>query len=625
MAQRSPLQIILLVLPFFIYAIVLMLPIPPAVGLAMRCNPAIALPVLLLVLYPIYRLAGWGAACASLGATLVLFALPLSGLWNSAVSEYPVLMGGLFPLTDGSNYYVDARRLLEGGRFDAVSSGRPLFAGVLAVLLGLTQQNLQLSLAIVVALVAIACFLLAREVQQSHGVLAGLAVIATLFLFYRRFAGSAWTESLGLALGAIAVALLWRSAHQTQRYLFVAGLFLLTLALNARAGAFFVLPALALWGSWFFRGKRRVSGAIALSSVAAIGLGFFLNHLVLTHIGRADVSFSNFSFTIYAQVVGSKDWRQVGIDYPDVLKLDQPAITYEIYRLAWNEFQSNPLRLFASFAEALATYLSPTPYGLFGFVSTYGITVASIFILVVIYLLGVVGLMRCLRQPYKPCHSLLVAAGVGILASIPFAPPWMDGVPSAIRAYAATLPISALLPALGVAALSDRLPQHYHLPSQPLQKVPVTLVFGACLAFLSICGPLAVKALSHLPALTTVPCSSNQEAVHIRFSPGSVVNLVDDSTQSQTHLPNVRVGDFRPGATETVQILANRRSLVTDETQEIANLGSGHTIMDALDLQTRQRLWVVFQSAQRPVRTGIVQVCGQRRNQVLYVDLFHLK
>ncbi|HEY9625329.1 MAG TPA: hypothetical protein V6C78_33725 [Crinalium sp.] len=619
--SRSPVQLLFLILPFLIYAIVLWLPIPLAIGLGMRYSPAIALPVLLLLLYPVYRLSGWRATWVSLAMTLVLFALPLSGLWNSAASEYPVLMGGLFPLTDGSNYYVDARRLLEGGRFDAVSSGRPLFAGVFAVLLGLTQQNVQLSLAIVVAIVAIACFLLAREVQQSHGVLAGLAVMATLFLFYRRFAGSAWTESLGLTLGAIATALLWRSAHQKQRYWFVSGLFLLTLALNARAGAFFVLPVLGLWGSWFFRGKRRVSVAIALGSMAAIGLGFFLNYLVLSHVGRADVAFSNLSFTIYAQVVGSKDWRQVGIDYPEVLKLDQPEITYRIYELAWQEFLKHPLRLFGSFIEALATYLSPTPYGLFGFVSTYGITIASVLVIVLIYAISLVGLVRCLRDYKTPCHSLLIATGLGILCSIPLAPPWMDGVPSSLRAYAATLPFSALLPALGIAGLGDR-PLDYpkRQPFHARSPIPVTFLFGVFLVLLSIAGPLVTKALSHPPSLVEKSCPAEQQSVYTRFSPGSWVQLVEDTDAVQTHLPMVRVGDFRPGTNAVVQTLANRRSLVTDETREIANLSAGYTVIDALNLQTHRRLWVVMKSDKRPQKTGMIQVCGHLQNNVLYAD-----
>ena len=64
------------------------------------------------------------------------------------------------------------------------------------------------------------------------------------------------------------MALLWQAAGERRLFWALAGLFLTSLALNARAGAFLALPALALWLGWLRRGQRRFSLA-ALSCYGA--------------------------------------------------------------------------------------------------------------------------------------------------------------------------------------------------------------------------------------------------------------------------------------------------------------------------------------------------------------------
>src|SRR5262249_34432527 len=122
-----------------------------------------------LLLYLVYRWPGWLGTLGSLTATLGLFSLPLLALW-SHVGIHGSAVGGLLPFSDASGYYYDARRLLDG-HLMGWSARRPLFPSVLATLLGLTGQNLQVTLAILVGLNAVACFLLAHEIKASHGTL----------------------------------------------------------------------------------------------------------------------------------------------------------------------------------------------------------------------------------------------------------------------------------------------------------------------------------------------------------------------------------------------------------------------------------------------------------------------
>ncbi len=249
--QRSLYPLTSITIPLLIYAAVLIVGVPTEISLAVRHGFTSILVAIILLFYLLYRQSGWTGTLASLSLTLILFALPLSAMWNSGFSDGSII-GGLLPLNDPNAYSWEAGRLLEGENFTAWGSRRPLFTGMLASLLGLTQQNLQVTLAILVAITAISCFLLAREIQHQHGIAAGILVLTILFLFYRNYIGKLLTENLGLALGAVGFALLWRGAGQKQIDNCLLGILLLTLALNARAGAFFILPAIILWSKSLF-------------------------------------------------------------------------------------------------------------------------------------------------------------------------------------------------------------------------------------------------------------------------------------------------------------------------------------------------------------------------------------
>jgi len=608
-----------LVAPFALYAAVLMLPLPPQIGLTVRYKP-LAATLLIFLLYPIYCRSGRVAASASLTLTLVLFALPLIGLWNSGMSEFPAIVSGLFPSIDALYYYEDARRLLEGEPFGMISSGRPLFAGLLAVILGLTGQNLQGAIAILVALVAIAVFLLSREVQRTHGTLAALMVVSVLFLFYRRFNGTVLTENLGLVLGTVSFAVLWRSVYPRKISLFLLGLLLLTLALNARAGAFLVLPVLAGWAGWYFREASPVSLRVIGYSFGAIFLGFGLNHLVLTVVGDPTLSFSNFSYVLYASVVGSKQWWQVRLDHPHVLELPLAEVTGEIYRLAFAAFRENPLIFARTSLEAWAKYLSPTIEGSFQFIQIYERSLIDKLLTYIVYGFSLLGLFQCYRQRQKPAYSLLLAIGLGVMLSLPFVPPWIGGT-GTTRTYAATLPISALLPAVGLAfvATSFRLDGRSPLPEQSFSKKALP-IFGLLLALACVFGPMSIKAMAQPPQFEPVACPTNADRAYIRITPGSLLHIVPRDSRP-THLPYIQVTDLRQGVKRVRQILQRRASTYLEhEVETLSVLKPRNTVMDALDLGTQRRLLIVVDTAQIPQHSNMVQVCGRLQENLLMAD-----
>jgi hypothetical protein len=594
MVQRSLYPIACITISLLIYAAVLSVDVPNKVGLAARYGFASVVVAIALLLYPAYRLSGWIGTLASLSLTLILFALPLVGLWNNAVSaEFTI--GGLLPWSDASGYYWDAKQLLEGGTFSDFSSRRPLFPGLLAVLLGLTQQNLQLTLAILLAITAISCYFAAREVQRSHGTAASLLVITILFLFYRRYIGWTSTEHLGLALGAVGFAILWRGAWQRQINYCLLGILLLTLALNARAGALFILPFIILWGAWSFRGTARFSWRFLIGGASVVLLGFILNSILLKIIGSPQgMAFSNFSYTLYGLIVGS-NWTQVRVDHPELKALVEPELSRKIYALAFEAIRAHPFGLVTGSLRAWKQFIFDNY--VFSFISNLKANFA-------LQLLSFVAAIACYRQRKEPNSSLILMASLGILASVPFAPPWDADT---MRVYAATMPFTAILPALGLAFILNKRKE------QPLGQVPIPEKSSPYLFILSLIfavfvfvAPITIKVLSRPPQFAKISCPDGKDAIYLRISWGDFINLVADNSISKTHLPDVRLSDFRTG------MLVVPSYIEPDIVEELTGLSASNTLVNMFNFKDLDKPnWLIAKSSMLSTHRGIVGVCGK--------------
>ena len=186
-------------------------------SLSARTGFNFAVLLLFLFLYLSFRLQGWVGRALSLTVTLALFALGLAGLWAIGQTQSTVL-SGIVPLYDAADYYTDALRLLAGQDLSDFSGRRPLFAGFLSVLLWLTGQNLMAALGLLALITAVACYIAAREIQATHGPEVAVFVLIILFLFYRHHSGTVMSENLGVPLGVLGFALMWRVPHKRKAY-----------------------------------------------------------------------------------------------------------------------------------------------------------------------------------------------------------------------------------------------------------------------------------------------------------------------------------------------------------------------------------------------------------------------
>src|SRR5207245_2122455 len=372
--------------------------------------------------------------------------LPVASLWFTGKTTY-FHLGGPLPWSDSAGYYFGGRHLLNEGYLDMWNMRRPLNAGFFAARLWLVNQDLQLALVLQAWIAAVACFLAAREVARSHGTASGVLLFALLYEFARPYLGITLSESLGLSFGCLGFALLWAAGRHERPWSLVAlGMMFLTLGLNVRAGAFFVLPALLLWALLTFRPCGSFGWRPAGWGLAGLGAGFFFNYVLIGVLGsNTNMLHSNFAYVLYGLALGGKSWLQIYVDHPEVkAMLDQHGervVAQYIYGLAFQEFLNDPKLFFLAYWDGLKLYwpnvfffVEETGYyetGLFGHEGTLSdVHLVRMFQILSFFPLGFL-LLRAWDQR-------LLQLGLVVVAIFASAPLLIRG--GGYRVFAATLP-----------------------------------------------------------------------------------------------------------------------------------------------------------------------------------------
>jgi hypothetical protein len=459
----------------------------------------VLLPVVVAGIFAALDRASGRARFAALVAVSQLFLLAfLVHLWTLGYEGRNAVFGGILPWSDSQGFYSDALRLVHGERFSPASSRRPLYAGLLAILLWIFEGNLRLSLLAVTMVSGFAIAIAAFEVWRTARWQGAVIVYLVLLFFERRFTGFIQSEHFGLPLGAWGFAALWRAnsmrdsgsaidaaAERHDRdgiqpeWLVWSGIFATTLGLLARAGAFFVLPALAWWAARAFpmSGRYgRVKSLLASASAASIAVG--INRWVFDRVATG-AGFSDYPAIGYGLIHG-EDFTYLTAQHPYLASLGTLQRVSESWRILEREAWHHPFLLLVGLCRSeLELFVSP--YGIFSYVWTnpddhvledgptmhrviaeHGIlgplghwrdtlgTLSLVNSLVMailgILLVGAViaSLIRLLRRRTEGAPSLLRSAAAGVLASAPFTPPWIT---SGVQIQTVTLAFVAALPA----------------------------------------------------------------------------------------------------------------------------------------------------------------------------------
>jgi hypothetical protein len=529
------------------------------------------------------RLAGPAATSACITAFLV----PLFGAWargtRPPVTVAGITVAGIVPYSDGVLWFGGAERLLFDGSVDDFGAKRPLNPALFAVRLALTHLDLRLALVLQALLLGAACCLLARVVARHLGPAAALALLAGIFGFAGYFAATTYTEPLGVTFGALAAAALWTALVDRNPRLFAGGLFLLSVALGVRAGAFAVLVLVPLWLAWSSRpARRRVAWPVLGLGVAAVVAGLAVNPAASVATGGSPANlYSNSTYLVYGLAMGypgwdstPDSWGRVLTDHPEVLALDDAQRAVAVRRLAVQAVRDYPARFAASLARSELNYLReaarravPVPdararrglqvaavllaalalhrrreEGWPALLVDAGLFGATVLCLPALLLWGGLSglpgwlggavalvaywafLLRGSGHQPGPGHApFLLVVMAGVLASLP-----LIGTDTA-RVLAATVPLMALLPALAVAVLArgrdgDRPPVAPAVPVDHRRWTPVGA--GVALVVVALVGAPLAAATTDRPAVERKTCPDGSAAQAILG--GVSVRIVED-------------------------------------------------------------------------------------------------
>jgi hypothetical protein len=472
----------------------------------------------ILVLYGLsFRLQGKSGWFVSLTITVLLFVAPLLNMLHTGYSNTAVIASFL-PYKDGFNYYNGARTLLSGypiayGWNDIF---RPLFPGILAFCLSITGNNLLLSLSMINLSMGFGCLMAAKQTNEVFDSWPAALFMALMTIYSRRFVGYTWTEIPGVFLGCISFILLLRGAKNHKLFDISLGAIILVLALSTRAGAFVILPFIALWAGFSFKKTKQYN----LKSFAVVSVSIFIVFMMANYViprvltASGNTTFGNFAYTLYGQAKGGAGWHQ------SIEELQTADTTY-IMQEAIKLILRYPLGIIIGTVKAFRDFFTPNINGIFNLINTKSIGL-NIFFWASNTVLMILGIIYCIRSVRKPIFSLILICLIGLLFSIPFVPPISNGN----RLYAGSIPFFFVIPVIGLMRLIKRNTLNRIEPEIKDGAANMYLrAFSIGLIILVLIPPILIKTLGKPPNYQQIKCPDSQIPFAIQIYNGGFVDI----------------------------------------------------------------------------------------------------
>jgi hypothetical protein len=481
-------------------------------------------------------LEAWGLPLAVLA-----FLMPLCAAWElqpgSGNTAFAALFGRI-PWGDAHGHFEGAQRLLAEGAFPPFSGRRPLNAAWLAVRLALTGGHLPAALALQAVLLGAAAFAAARAIGVERGAGAALAFFGLLLGLTSDYLPSAATEPLGVTLACAALAVLFPRAGRGRLLPALAGLWLLDLSLQARPGAQFLLPCLALWVVWTCRG-RRLHALLGAGAVAGAGLALSASLNALYGTSDASASAAG-AYPLYGLATGS-NYRQIQADLGEELARlpDDRARTRLIYERAWQRLRAEPGVAARALGRNLRKFAGKAPPVLYGIVSPQTLFVSAWeraepspaarardrWLGRALLAVAVAGLALYLRRAPVDERLFWLAVVCGIVLSAPVV--YGD---AGLRGLAASFPFLCALLTIGLG-------RRGRLRGRSRAAPPVLVAAAAALVLLSLAGPAVAHARARRPLSPLFPLPPDVRIVRVRPAPAVVVSNRERSQHGATLLP----------------------------------------------------------------------------------------
>ncbi|OAI07102.1 hypothetical protein A1332_09505 [Methylomonas methanica] len=363
-------------------------------------------------------------------------------IWNWMLgSSINLSTGSGYQYSDSHMYWICANSLLDFGNFGHPSltgewcQRRGIYPSLLAGIAWIGQRNIHATLILQAVLVSLSIYLCSRRALSVAGMFGVVISTSLLFVFAAENAFTmTMTENAGLIFGAIAFGVLFNACNRRSIHWIFVGIGIVSIALNARAGAFFVLPCLVIWTGIVARMWNKPVVNWLIAACGGVLIGFILQSLLVAAVGgNPGSSHGNFSYTLYGLSVGGKGWSQVQIDHPELIGSDS-VVSRAIYQLAWENIVAHPLKMLDGLVGNFTLFFNDGTYG-YKALGGFAIFVKSA------WWLAWVPLFINRRNPR---YLLVLLCSVGILLSVPFL--LGDG---GSRVFAATVPVDVMQMTIG--------------------------------------------------------------------------------------------------------------------------------------------------------------------------------
>lgn len=406
--------------------------------------------------------------------------------WCYNTGSHPALspfqIWGILPGNDSFLYYTAACEVLNGQKITAMAGARHSYPLLLAALLKMFGHDFRLVTMVSTIVMVLATWSAFEVIRRRLGGLAATVYLACVTFYIRiHCTGLFMTEQLGLLYSLCAVCMLVESLARegkAKTWLYCGGLFFLAQALNARPAAYMTLPFLVL-GSWELRqGNFKAKGTVVGLSALVVATSLFLHTSTYYRVVASPCP-SNAWYCIYGLLNGGtwadgrkhaeEQLRQKLSLAPSDRKQAAEPVYVEALRIlrdeCLTEIRHQPGKVLAGWWRGLRFLWSKnTPFRSvypqmpsvwfteFARWSTILGLALSFF-----FLLGGRRFTPQLKR-YQALSWLNLATLLGLITSLPFAPPW-DGE---TRILAATLPLFYLLPASGIGGFYQLIVDKFH-------------------------------------------------------------------------------------------------------------------------------------------------------------------
>jgi len=586
----------------FIFILVNRQPIPlRPIALQVRYGFTLFAPISFVILWMVLSIKGFFGKLMSFVAVLCLFALGLSGLWAGGLTERQVI-GGLLPTTDAGEYYHNALRLLNGSNFFDFASRRPIFPSFLTTLLWISNKNLQICIALMVLIVAICTYLTIIGLRRYFNSFVITSFLIFAYLFYRRYSGIVMSENLGFSLGLLSFYLLMNGLFEQKIHFTFLSLFLISYALNVRAGAFLILPFLIFGLLKNYGGINTFKKLFTLIAITA--LGFLISYLFFKVLGaETGEPFSNFAHTFYGLAQGGKGWSQIYTDHPEIMGLGDAELSQKIYEYTFETIRTNPWNMIVGIIKQYKDffYFVNSNLSVFSFISGGNVIVYNL-TQITLYILSLFGLYHIFLHRQEPFYQVLLLILLGIILSAPF----ITSDASEMRAYATTIAFILVLPVIGISETTKKLFEFsnpFKDDSSKSLHITIGIVLSA-LIFFSFAAIL-IRFLTHPEKTTKMNCPNGQSQITVDIRPGTYLKIHPESIIFLDWVPDLHEIEFK-SLYISYSLDINR--------DEIRQLPSPSEIVSTINLDDNRDMFLVIDNQSMFDKFGVYSICGYWSN-----------